>query len=87
MTYTIVFDKEIGKVLKKIPKHDQTRIIEKIKTLALNPRPNKVVALQGNLAGYHRFRIGDYRVIYEIIDKKRIILIVKIAQRGWVYDD
>ncbi len=85
--YTVIFGKEAEKALKKIPHRDQLRIIKKIETLPQSPRPSWIIALQGKLAGYYRFRVGDYRVIYEVVDKKYIILVVKIAHRSWVYED
>jgi mRNA interferase RelE/StbE len=33
----------------------------------------------------YRYRIGDYRVLYEVFEKEVIVLIVKIAPRGDVY--
>jgi len=33
----------------------------------------------------YRYRIGDYRVLYEVFEKEVIVLIVKIATRGSVY--
>jgi len=33
----------------------------------------------------YRYRIGDYRVIYEIFEKEVIVLVVKIAKREDVY--
>ncbi len=33
----------------------------------------------------YRYRIGGYRVIYEVFKKEIIVLIVKIATRGDVY--
>ena len=85
--YTIIFDKNVEKELKKIPKRDQVRIIKKIESLAQDPRPEWISALQGKLSSYYRFRMEDYRVIYEVMDKKCVILIVKIAHRSQVYQD
>ena len=33
----------------------------------------------------YRYRIGDYRVLYEILEKEIVVLVVKIAKRGDVY--
>ena len=33
----------------------------------------------------YRYRIGDYRIIYEIFEKEIIVLVVKIAKREDVY--
>jgi len=41
------------------------RLIKKIKELAINPRPQGSEKLAGRL-NLHRFRQGDYRVIYSV---------------------
>ncbi|MBF0510719.1 MAG: type II toxin-antitoxin system RelE/ParE family toxin [Candidatus Omnitrophica bacterium] len=33
----------------------------------------------------YRYRIGEFRVIYEVFKKEIVVLIVKIASRGDVY--
>ncbi len=33
----------------------------------------------------YRYRIGDYRVIYEVFEKEVVVLIVKIAKRADIY--
>ncbi len=85
--YKIIFDKEASKSLKKLPKQEQSRILRKIEALSQNPRPIGVSSLQGNWHGFFRFRIGNYRVIYNIEDKILTICIVKIAHRGNVYQE
>ena len=47
--------------------------------------PN-IRALRGDLAGYWRYRAGDYRVIYRIDDRTRAVDVVLIAHRGDVYN-
>lgn len=85
--YSIEYAKQAKKSMDKFPKKDQLAILEKIESLTANPRPNGVVRMQGKFAGYYRIRIGNYRAIYGIQDKKLLILILKIARRGNVYGD
>jgi mRNA interferase RelE/StbE len=33
----------------------------------------------------YRYRVGDYRVIYEVLEHEVVVLVVKIAPRGDVY--
>jgi mRNA interferase RelE/StbE len=54
--------------------------------LEQNPRAQSgVKALTGELGGYLRYRVGDYRVLYRIDDKKRIVSVEKIAHRSEAY--
>ncbi len=43
-------------------------------------------ALKGNLRGYWRYRIGDYRIITEINDDEIKIIVVGIGHRKDIYE-
>lgn len=43
-------------------------------------------ALVGDMGGFWRYRVGDYRVNRAIEDKERMILVVTIGHRRDVYD-
>ena len=60
------------------------RIRDRIETLADNPRPPGTVKLtaEDNL---YRVRVGDYRIVYRIEDKRLVVLIVRIGHRREVY--
>lgn len=84
MRYSIEVKRSATKVLKKIPKVDQKRIIKKIDSLATQlPNPN-TTKMKGNNP-FHKIRVGDYRVIYEIQDDILLILILKIGHRKDIY--
>lgn len=55
--------------------------------LEQNPRfhPN-VKPLKGDFAGYYRYRIGDYRVIYQVDDGKNQVMVTTIAHRREAYE-
>ncbi len=55
--------------------------------LEQNPRshPN-IKALKGDLAGFYRYRIGDYRVIYQIDDEGNQVTVNTIAHRREAYE-
>ena len=61
------------------------RIVKRIHWLAENLDDVKPVALKGNLAGFCKLRVGDYRVIYEILYSERVIVIHLIGHRREVY--
>lgn len=82
--YPLVFDDKVIKDLKKIDQAWQRKILKAIKTkLAVNPFIGK--KLVGDLSPYYRFRVGNYRVIYEVIEQRVVINVVKIRHRKAVY--
>jgi mRNA interferase RelE/StbE len=81
--YKIHFKVSIRKDLDFIPKHDLQRILERIESLADNPRP---VGCE-KLSGQERYRVrqGNYRIIYSVHDFELTIWVVKVGHRGQVY--
>jgi mRNA interferase RelE/StbE len=81
--YKIEFKRSVYTDLKPIPKADIKRILERIDSLADNPRG---VGCE-KLSGQERYRVrqGVYRIVYEIADEKLIVMVVKVGHRGQVY--
>jgi mRNA interferase RelE/StbE len=82
--YRVEVKRTAAKALAKIPKPDQNRIIEKIDSLAENVPSPATTKMKGDNP-FHKIRIGDYRIIYEIQDDVLVILILKIGHRKDVY--
>jgi len=72
------------KYLKKIDKTWQQKIIQTIET-TLTTQPYSGKKLVGNLSDYFRLRVGDYRIIYEIIDDVVTVEVIKIKYRKDIY--
>ncbi len=86
MTFSIAYDTQPERFLKKIDKHIATRLIDKIEaTLANNPVPHNAVTIVGE-HGVFRIRIGDHRAIYRINYQTRHIIIIKLDKRSQVYE-
>lgn len=84
MSYGIEIKRSAAKTLQKIPKADRNRIVDKIDSLAENlPNPDTTKMKGDN--PFHKIRVGDYRIIYEIQEEILVILIVKIGHRKDVY--
>ncbi len=49
-------------------------------------RHNNIKRLKGDLAGAYRYRVGDWRVIYEIDDAARRVHVLVIAHRRDAYE-
>jgi len=84
VTYKVEFRPAALKSLKQLPKRELIRIKNKVTDLGQNPPDPITTKLKGNNS-FHKIRIGDYRIIYEIHNEKLIILIVKIGHRKDVY--
>ena len=83
--YRLTLKKSASKEIQAVSgKKTLDRLIEKIKELANNPRPEGSEKLAGRLNLY-RFRQGDYRVIYSVGDQSRLVDIIKIGHRRHVY--
>ena len=84
MKYRIEVKRSAAKALKKISKPDQIRISSAIDNLSENlPNPDTTKMKGDN--PFHKIRVGDYRVIYEIQDDVLLILIIKIGHRKDIY--
>ena len=82
MTYRIEVERRARKELGRLPQRDQARIIAAIDALAEHPRPAGCVAVRAAPKGTYRIRIGDYRVIYVVLDTEQTIVVARIVRRG-----
>ena len=84
LTYTLQIDDKVIKDLKKIDKTWQRRILSKIKTILVND-PHSGKKLVGNLSPFYRLRVGDYRIIYAILEDVVAVEVIKIKHRKDIY--
>ncbi len=83
MTYEIIFSDKALRQLKKLEKIVQGRIIAVLERIRIRPEAY-VTKLVGD-PGY-KLRVGDYRVIMDIDNKKLTILVLKAGHRKNIYD-
>jgi mRNA interferase RelE/StbE len=84
-SFRIVIKKSAAKEIERIEKIDRIRIIEKIRSLASDPRPFGSKKLSGQEK--YRIRQGNYRILYQVIDDELIINVVKVGHRRDIYDN
>ncbi|MEB3191063.1 MAG: type II toxin-antitoxin system RelE/ParE family toxin [Snowella sp.] len=63
----------------------RVRILHKIEWFKHNFDQMSPVPLTGNLSGFYKLRIGDYRVIYEFDKECQVIYINRIGHRREIY--
>ena len=83
MSFSIRIKGSAAGDLQRIPKAGRLRIVSAIDRLSDNPFLGN--ALKGDLRGLRRIRIGDYRVLYELLNETLVVLVVRAAHRREVY--
>ena len=83
MTYTIIFSDKAYKQLRKLDRPIQRRIISALERIRIRPE-SYVTKLVGD-PGF-RLRVGDYRVIMDIVRNELRILVLKVGHRRDIYD-
>ena len=89
MKYTVEYTQQAIRDLRKLDKQTRTFIlswIEKNLVDCENPRQHGK-GLTANRSGQWRYRVGDYRLIADILDDKVVILLLHIGHRRDVYGD
>jgi len=82
MQYT--FKPRALKQLEKLPKKIQKRIINKLDFYVSQKEPTAFSETLTDLRlGSHRFRIGDYRVVFDV--EKNYIIVLLVGHRKEIY--
>ena len=83
-SYRVRWKKSAQKELKKLNKDLILKVLEFVKNLAEDPYPDGCRKLRGSQHTY-RFRIGDYRVVYDVQSDILTIEIIRIGHRKEIY--
>jgi mRNA interferase RelE/StbE len=81
--YSLFFKDSVRKDLASIPQNDLQRIMERIGSLAADPRPVGCEKLSGQEK--YRLRQGNYRIIYSIQDAQLTVWVVKVVPRREIH--
>lgn len=82
-SYNVVLKRSAEKELRAIPKPDIQRVVARLQGLAHDPRPRGCEKMEG--ANLYRVRQGDWRVLYEVDDTAKRVMVVKIGHRREIY--
>jgi mRNA interferase RelE/StbE len=83
MGYSVEIISKAEREFLKLPEAVQRKIRKQILSLENDPRPFGSSKLKNS--EFHRIRSGDYRVIYSIDDKSKVVRVLSIAHRKEVY--
>ncbi len=87
MSYKVEYSKTAKKQIKKMDQYTKIMIMNWINKnlVGCNDPREQGKALKGNLKNQWRYRVGDYRLICDIVDDRLIILMLSIGHRKEVY--
>ena len=74
-----------SKQLAVLDKSVARRIVERVQWLAENLADANLEALTGEFEGLFKLRVGDYRVVYELIHGEQLVMIHAIGHRREIY--
>ena len=86
MTYRIEIEGRAHKALGLLPNRDRVRVVAAIDALAEDPRPAGCVPVRAAPKGTYRIPVGDYRVIYLVLDDQQVIIVAQVARRSETTD-
>jgi mRNA interferase RelE/StbE len=84
VTYRVEIARRAVKAITALPRREQQRIRAAIDILADEPRPPGCIPLSGE-TGVYRVRVGDYRIVYEVLDDRLLVHVVRVGHRRDVY--
>lgn len=83
-SYRIEISATAERQIRNLPRNDQIRVVRSIQTLAADPRPPGCRKLSG-YDDVFRVRIGRYRALYSIEDRRLTVIVLKVGNRKDVY--
>ena len=82
--YRVQFSSSAAKALGKLPHDVQRRIGRAIDGLETDPHPPGSKKLTGE-EDLYRLRVGDYRIIFQVENRKLLVLVLSIGHRRDIY--
>jgi len=81
--YRVRLSNRAAKQLADLPGDVRSRVIAALR--AIGQDPNEGVKLLGPLAGSRRYRVGDYRIVYQVDAAARVVVVENVRHRGRAY--
>jgi mRNA-degrading endonuclease RelE of RelBE toxin-antitoxin system len=87
VTYRVFLSARAIKVLEKLDRKTEQRLQARLDELAGNPLDNRLSKKLEMAEGRRYARVGDWRMVYEIDEERRWLLVVTIQHRSKVYKE
>ena len=83
--YVVEVKPAAQKELEALPDDLLARVVRKLDVLRETPRPSGCKKLKG-YEDQWRIRVGDWRVVYIVDDKTKLVSVTRVAHRREVYE-
>jgi mRNA interferase RelE/StbE len=78
MAYELKLHRQVEKQLSRIGKRERERLVEAMRSLREEPRPQ---GCENLIDALFRIRVGQYRIIYAVFDEEVVVVVCKVARR------
>lgn len=86
MNYDFELSREAERYFRRLERRRQLQVLELLDQLCANPRDPLISApLHGEWEGARRSRLGNLRLIYEIVENRLLVRVLRIGPRGDIY--
>jgi len=83
-SYRIEVSATAERQIRKLPRDDQVRVLRAIRPLASAPYPPGARKVRG-YDDVFRIRVGNYRILYRVLERRLLIIILKAGHRREIY--
>jgi mRNA interferase RelE/StbE len=81
MTWSLVIASPAERDLRRVPALDRARIDDAFSEMCLNPFAGDVKSLRGGKGALRR-RVGDWRILFDLHQERRLIVVTAVRRRG-----
>lgn len=79
-SYELRYKNSFYKDLKRIDHSIRAKLVEATRGLAMQPSPRQAEPIRGSEQTY-RWRVGDYRILYQVDTKGRVVTVFHVRRR------
>ena len=81
MPYKVDIKGKVAKQIADLPDREKSKVLEAIRGLKTNPRPDGCKKLKGHKGLYRVDAARDYRIIYSVEDSIMVVEVLKVGGR------
>ena len=88
LAWTVEFSSGAERQLRKLDSATARRLglyLRKLVAETTDPR-ERGKSLTGPMTGLWRYRVGDYRIVCELVEQRLVVLVVQLGHRSRIYE-